>query len=173
MLTGSLAVLIVWHYCHVECSLLPPGAPFELVLRQIEHGMDSNATTDLQLLLSSRDNEGGLPPPDLSAPHPFRGSGPGQRFACICTHTGILIVALTFTNCSMHPQLPTTFRFSPLATTLGKAILIKEPCYRMIPVVALKSASPLSFMRALVCLLVLLIKKWQSEVKTPLMFPCI
>lgn len=57
------------------------GDAFELVLRQIELGMDLSATTDLQQLLGSRDQEGGLPAPDLSAPHPFRGSGPGLLFS--------------------------------------------------------------------------------------------
>lgn len=65
---------MVQHTCH-GCVA---GDAFELVLRRIEVGMDLSAATDLQQLLGSRDSEGGLPPPDLSTPHPFRGSGPGQ-----------------------------------------------------------------------------------------------
>ncbi|KAK9915395.1 hypothetical protein WJX75_008587 [Coccomyxa subellipsoidea] len=62
---------------HELCRANAGGDAFELVLRRIELGMDLSAATDLQQLLGSRDSEGALPPPDLSTPHPFRGSGPG------------------------------------------------------------------------------------------------
>lgn len=72
--------------------------------------MDLNAATDLQLLLSSRDKEGGLPPPDLSAPHPFRGSGPGQHPACIHAPTGLF----NSDALSAHYAFPSVCYLGPL-----------------------------------------------------------
>jgi len=51
----------------------------ESVLRSVELATNISNNTDLNALLASRLDGGHLPEPDLSAPHPFRGSAPGAH----------------------------------------------------------------------------------------------
>ena len=53
-------------------------ATFEQVLREIELGSELAGAADVQELLTKREADGGLPPINPAAPHPFRGSGPGK-----------------------------------------------------------------------------------------------
>ena len=55
----------------------------EPVLRSVELATNLTNNTDLDALLASRLDGEHLPQPDLSAPHPFRGSAPGVKRACI------------------------------------------------------------------------------------------
>jgi hypothetical protein len=48
-----------------------------MVLREVDLGADLAGAADIQELLSKRKVDGALPAPDPTAPHPFRGSGPG------------------------------------------------------------------------------------------------
>lgn len=50
----------------------------EPVLRSMELATHLSNNTDLSVLLASRLDGEHLPEPDLSAPHPFRGSAPGE-----------------------------------------------------------------------------------------------
>ena len=54
----------------------------EPVLRSVELATNLTNNTDLGALLASRLDGEHLPQPDLSAPHPFRGSAPGVKSAC-------------------------------------------------------------------------------------------
>ena len=53
----------------------------EPVLRSVELATNLTNNTDLDGLLASRLDGEHLPQPDLSAPHPFRGSAPGVERA--------------------------------------------------------------------------------------------
>ncbi len=62
----------------------------EPVLRSVELATNLTTNTDLGALLASRLDGEHLPQPDLSAPHPFRGSARGVKRACLsrdaCCH---------------------------------------------------------------------------------------
>ena len=55
----------------------------EPVLRSVELATNLTNNTDLDALLASRLDGEHLPQPDLSAPHPFRGSAPGAQRGCL------------------------------------------------------------------------------------------
>ena len=57
------------------------GDSMEPVLRSVELATSLTNNTDLGALLASRLDGEHLPQPDLSAPHPFRGSAPGVKHA--------------------------------------------------------------------------------------------
>ena len=58
----------------------------EPVLRSVELATNLTNNTDLDALLASRLDGEHLPQPDLSAPHPFRGSAPGVKRARLSPH---------------------------------------------------------------------------------------
>ena len=55
------------------------GDSMEPVLRSVELATNLTNNTDLDALLATRLDGEHLPQPDLSAPHPFRGSAPGVK----------------------------------------------------------------------------------------------
>ena len=65
----------------------------EPVLRSVELAANLTNNTDLGALLASRLDGEHLPQPDLSAPHPFRGSAPGVTHACLLTNVCCLLLS--------------------------------------------------------------------------------